>query len=99
MYDLGGKLLNGIKGMYVNVLVCVSVKGGESECFRINSVERQGCVISPWLFNVYMDGMRKQVKMGMGRRSEVSGGYERMEIAWPLGIQMTWFYVVSWRKT
>ena len=37
MYDVGGKLLNGIKSMYVNSLACVKVKGGESECFRINS--------------------------------------------------------------
>ena len=46
----------------------VSEKGGESECFRINSGVRQGCIISPWLFNVYMDTVIKEVKMGMGRR-------------------------------
>ena len=27
---------------------------------------RQGCIKSPWLFNVYMDGVMK--KVGMGRR-------------------------------
>ena len=26
MYDVGGKLLSGIKGMYVNSLVCVGVR-------------------------------------------------------------------------
>ena len=35
MCDVGGKTLSGIKSMYVNSLACVSVKGGESECFRI----------------------------------------------------------------
>ena len=34
---MGGKLLNGIKNMYVNSLACVRVNRGESECFRINS--------------------------------------------------------------
>ena len=29
MYDVGGKLLNGIKIMYINSLTCVRVKGGE----------------------------------------------------------------------
>ena len=29
---------------------------------------RQGCIISPWLFNVYMDEVMKEVKMRMGRR-------------------------------
>ena len=37
MYDVGGKLLNGIKSMYVNSLAYVIVKGVESECFRIDS--------------------------------------------------------------
>ena len=37
MYDVGGKLLNGVISMYVNSLVCVRVKGGERECFRIDS--------------------------------------------------------------
>ena len=28
----------------------------------------QVCIMSPWLFNVYMDAVMKDVKMGMGRR-------------------------------
>ena len=47
MYDVGAKLLNGIKSMYVNSLDCVRVKGGESECFRIDSGVRQGSIMSP----------------------------------------------------
>ena len=61
---MGGKLLNGIKNMYVNNLACVRVKRDECQCFRISSGVRQGCIMSPWLFNVYMD----TVKIGMGRR-------------------------------
>ena len=76
----GGKLLNGIKSMYVDSLACVSVKEGESERFRIDSGMRQGCIMSPWLFNVYMDGVMKEVKEG----SELHGGWERVKIAWPL---------------
>ena len=51
MYDVGDKLLNGIKSMYVNSLACVRVKGGESECFNIYSGVRQMCITSPWPFN------------------------------------------------
>ena len=36
--------------------------------YRINSGVKQGRIISPWLFNVYIDGVMKEVKMGMGRR-------------------------------
>ena len=57
MYDVGSKLLNGIKRMYVNILACVRVKGGASECFRINSGVRQGYIIFPWLFNAYVDAV------------------------------------------
>ena len=50
------------------VQLVLRVKGGESEWFRIESGVRQGCIMSPWLVNVYMDGVMKEVKMGMGRR-------------------------------
>ena len=67
-YDVGGNLLNVIKSMCVNSLTCIKVKGGESEFFRINSGVRQGYVISPWLFTVYMYAVMKEVKMGIGVR-------------------------------
>ena len=47
---------------------CVRVKGGECEWFMIDSGVRHGCIMSPWLFNVYMDGVIKKVKMEMERR-------------------------------
>ena len=63
-----GKLLSGIRSMYVDSSACVvRIKGGESEWFGIDSGVRQRCIISPWLLNVYMDGVMKEVKMGMER--------------------------------
>ena len=35
---------------------------------------RQGCFMSPSLFNVYMDGVMNEVKMGMGSRGESEEG-------------------------
>ena len=32
-----------------------------SEWFSVNVRLRQGCVMSPWLFNVYMDGVVQEV--------------------------------------
>ena len=68
MYDVGGKLLGGIKNMYVDSSACFRVKGGESERFRIDSGVRQGCIMFPRLFNIYMDTVRQEVKMGKGSR-------------------------------
>ena len=64
----GGKLFSRIKSIYVDSLACVRVKGGENEWLRIDSKVRQGCIMSPWLFNEYMDAMIEEVKMGMRRR-------------------------------
>ena len=41
---------------------CVRVKGELSGWFPITQGVRQGCVMSPWLFNVFMD---KIVREGM----------------------------------
>ena len=67
MYDVGGKLLSGIKSMHVDSSNCVRVKGGESMWFRIDNGMRHWCIMSLSLFNVYMDAVMKKVKMGMGR--------------------------------
>ena len=72
MHIVGGKLLNGIKNVYVNSLTCIKIKGGEIEYFRTDVGVTQCCIISCWLFNVYMDAMMKEVKISRGR--------ERMKI-------------------
>ena len=47
MHGVWGKLLGGIKSMYVDSLACIKIKGGESKQFRIDSGVRQGCIMSP----------------------------------------------------
>ena len=64
--------------------------GGESRCFRIVSGVRQGCFMSPWLFNVYMCAMN-EVKMRMQKISAISGVGERVEIAWLLAYRYLCF--------
>ena len=64
------------------------MKGGENECFRIDSGVRQGCIMSPWVFNEYMGALNKEVKMGMGRRRE-------NEDCLVSCMEMTWLCVLS----
>ena len=79
---MGGaeKLLNRIKSMYDNSLAYIIVKG-ESECFRIDSGVRQGCIISLALQCIYgcssVNGDREE-------GSEVFGEQQRVEFSWPL---------------
>ena len=57
VYGVGGKLLKAVQSFYVNSNACVRVGNDVSECFPVNVGLIQGCVISPWLFTVYMDGV------------------------------------------
>ncbi len=66
MYDVGGKLLSAIKSFYEKASACVKINGKISEHFEIKVGLRQGCVMSPWLFNIYMDGVMREMKGKVG---------------------------------
>ena len=66
VYGVGGQLLEGIKAFYRNASACVRVDGEVSESFSVEVGVRQGCVMSPWLFNVFMDGCIREMKAKVG---------------------------------
>ena len=51
VYGVGGKLLKAVQSK-----ACVLVGNDVSEWFPVNVGLRQGCVMSPWLFDVYVYG-------------------------------------------
>ena len=63
-YGIRGKLARAVRLMYVNCEACVKVLGSKSDCFKVEQGVREGCVVSPWLFNVYMDHIVKEAKKG-----------------------------------
>src|SRR5215469_15016258 len=69
-YGLGGKLLDAIKSFYGNSRTCVRVEGRKEgrkgNFFEVKVMLRQGWVMSPWLFNVYMDSVVREIKMDNG---------------------------------
>ena len=76
MYGVGGHTLEAVKSFYEGSKACVRVGNGESRMFEVNVGLRQGCVMSPWLFNLYMDAVMKEVNgrvMGKGVKLEHSG--------------------------
>ena len=42
---------------------CVRMGNDVSEWLPVNVGLRQGCVMSPWLFNVYMDGVVREANV------------------------------------
>ncbi len=76
VYGVGGKLLEGVRSFYENASASVRVNGELSESFKVKVGVRQGCVMSPWLFNIYMDGCIREVKgrvQDLGARLNVRG--------------------------
>ncbi len=62
IYGVGGKLLRGIQAFYREANACVRVRGEFSESFAVEVGIRQGCVTSPWLFNIFMNGCTREMK-------------------------------------
>ncbi len=47
--------MEGLKAFYREVNACVKVDGELSNSFAVGVGVRQGCVMPPWLFNIFMD--------------------------------------------
>ena len=58
-YGVNGQLLRAIKSFYCRPEVCVRVNGKQSKPFHVGVGLRQGCVLSPLVFIVYMNWIDK----------------------------------------
>ena len=54
--------MRAIWSLYAGSEICVKVGGMLSGWFPISQGAKQGCVLSPWLFNVFMDRIMREVK-------------------------------------
>ena len=59
-YGLDGELLQAVRSLYKLSSACVRVHGSKSNPFTVGVGLRQGCVLSPILFAVFMDRIEKR---------------------------------------
>jgi hypothetical protein len=57
MYGVGGKILSTIKSMYEESKVSIRIGRKRGRKLKVDVGLRQGCVTSPWLFNIFINGV------------------------------------------
>ena len=60
-YGINGKFFNIIRNIYTKDEACVKLKGKLSPSFDINIGVRQGCILSPLLFNIFLCDLAKSL--------------------------------------
>ena len=64
------KLVESSENLYEKTEACVRVCRKEGEWYEVSVGLRKGCVMSPWLFNLFMDAAMKEVS---GKAGDVGG--------------------------
>ncbi|KAG7300726.1 hypothetical protein JYU34_015052 [Plutella xylostella] len=62
VYGVDSHLTRALGSLYRESSACVRINGAYTDWFDIHRGVRQGCVASPWLFNLFMDSCLKDMK-------------------------------------
>ena len=65
VYGVEGKLLKAVQSFYVDSRAYVREGNDVSGWFPVNVRLSQVCVMSPWWSNIYMDGVVREVNVGL----------------------------------
>jgi len=60
-YGISGKIVRIVSSLYENTRAKVRVNGVLSECLSLKTGVKQGCVLSPLLFNIFIDWVVRRV--------------------------------------
>ncbi len=73
-YGIRRRLLRSIKALYEGGRARVKVEGMGSKWFGVRKGVRQGCTLSPWLFNVFIDNVVREARRECIREVVLSTG-------------------------
>ena len=59
-FGVGGKFFNVIRDIYTSDRACVKLGGARSSFFDLSIGVRQGCILSPLLFNIFLSDLAKK---------------------------------------
>ena len=65
-------MLNAVKSLYTAVSSCVHINGFYTEWFDVTSGLRQGCSLSPLLFNIFINDLALKIK-ACGKGVKIDG--------------------------
>ena len=64
---ISDKMLRAVKSLYISVSSCVKVNNYYTDWFNVHSGLRQGCPLSPMLFNLFVNDLALRIKaLGKG---------------------------------
>ena len=69
---LTGKMLQALQQIYQDVQCCVRINGIYSDWFQVSCGLKQGCLISPILFNLYINDLAVEIKQS-GKGVDIDG--------------------------
>ena len=56
-HGISNKFLSALKSLYQDVKCCVRINGHKTDWFKVSTGLKQGCLISPLLFNLYINDL------------------------------------------
>ena len=63
-FNINGKFFNSIKNMYSNDTIRVNIGNNLTKAFSINQGVKQGCILSPLLFNIFLSDLPESIGKG-----------------------------------
>ena len=71
-YGIKGKFYKTLENMYLNDKCCIKIGGHITNFFEINQGVKQGCLLSPLLFNIFLADLAKTLNKAINTPAKLS---------------------------